>query len=59
MFCINVYKFNKNFNIIKQPNLLNIFNFFKIFINLTFIKKQNLHKQSNFKISLKTFNNKI
>lgn len=58
IFCINLYKFNKLYSIFKQPNLLNIFNFFNDFINLTFIRKQNLHKQSNFKVSLKIFKNK-
>lgn len=44
--CVNLYKSNKNYSIIKQANVLNIFDFFKDFINFTFIRKQDLNKQT-------------
>jgi hypothetical protein len=44
--CVNLYKSNKNFSIIKQSNILNVFDFFKDFINFTFIRKQDLNKQT-------------
>jgi hypothetical protein len=44
--CVNLYKSNKNFSVIKQSNILSVFDFFKDFINFTFIRKQDLNKQT-------------
>lgn len=52
--CVNLYKYNKNYSIVKQSNLLNIFDFFKDFINYTFIRKQNLNKQTMHDPSLRS-----
>nr|QBI37908.1 Ymf62 [Tetrahymena rostrata]QGS65287.1 NADH dehydrogenase subunit 6 [Tetrahymena rostrata] len=56
--CVNLYKSNKNFSIIKQSNLLNMFNFFKDFINFSFLRKQDLNYQTNFKPSLRSIKKK-
>jgi len=45
--CVNLYKSNKNYTIVKQSNVLNLFDFFKDFINFTFIRKQDLNKQTS------------
>lgn len=52
--CVNLYKYNKNYSIVKQSSLLDIFNFFKDFINYTFIRKQNLNKQTLHEPSLRS-----
>lgn len=52
--CINLYKSNKNYSIVKQANLLTIFDFFKDFINFSFIRKQDLNKQANFNPGLRS-----
>lgn len=52
--CVNLYKSNKNYSIIKQSDILDIFKFFKDFINFNFIKKQNLNKQTNAKHGLRS-----
>jgi len=52
--CINLYKSNKNYTIIKQSNVLELFDFFKDFINFSFIRKQDLNKQANFKPNLRS-----
>jgi hypothetical protein len=44
--CVNLYKSNKNYSIVKQSTVLNTFDFFKDFINFTFIRKQDLNKQT-------------
>jgi len=52
--CINLYKSNKNYTIVKQSNVLELFDFFKDFINFSFIRKQDLNKQANFKPNLRS-----
>lgn len=52
--CVNLYKYNKNYSIVKQSSLLNVFDFFKDFINYTFIRKQNLNKQTMHEPSLRS-----
>jgi len=52
--CINLYKSNKNYSIVKQSNLLTVFDFFKDFINFSFIRKQDLNKQANFNPGLRS-----
>lgn len=52
--CINLYKSNKNYTIVKQSNVLELFDFFKDFINFSFIRKQDLNKQSNLKPNLRS-----
>lgn len=53
--CINLFKNNKKYSTIKQNNLLNVFDFFKNFIDFSFLKKQNLNKQTNLIPSLRFF----
>lgn len=57
--CVNLYKSNKNFTIIKQSNVLEMFNFFKDFINFSFLRKQDLNNQTNFNPSLRSIKKKI
>lgn len=52
--CVNLYKSNKNHTIIKQSNLLNVFDFFKDFLNFSFLRKQNLNTQTNINPSLRS-----
>lgn len=52
--CVNLYKSNKNYSIVKQANVLNVFDFFKDFINFTFIRKQDLNKQTSASVSLRS-----
>lgn len=52
--CVNLYKSNKNYSIIKQANILSTFDFFKDFINFTFIRKQDLNKQTSANASLRS-----
>ena len=54
VICVNLYKSNKNYSIIKQSTVLNMFDFFKDFINFTFIRKQDLNKQTNSTVSLRS-----
>lgn len=51
--CINIYKSNKNLVILKQSNILDTFDFFKDFINFSFIRKQDLNNQSSLNPSLR------
>lgn len=57
--CVNLYKSNKNFTIVKQSNVLSMFNFFKDFINFSFLKKQDLNNQTNLNPSLRSIKKKI
>lgn len=57
--CVNLYKSNKNFTIIKQSNILNMFDFFKDFINFSFLKKQDLNNQTNINPSLRSIKKKF
>nr|AAA32104.2 unknown [Tetrahymena pyriformis] len=57
--CVNLYKSNKNFTIIKQSNLLNMFDFFKDFINFSFLRKQDLNNQTNANPSLRSIKKKF
>lgn len=52
--CVNLYKSNKNYAISKQANILSTFDFFKDFINFTFIRKQDLNKQTSTNASLRS-----
>jgi hypothetical protein len=52
--CVNLYKSNKNYSIVKQANILSTFDFFKDFINFTFIRKQDLNKQTSANASLRS-----
>lgn len=52
--CVNLYKSNKNYSIVKQSNVLNMFDFFKDFINFSFIRKQDLNKQTSAPSSLRS-----
>jgi hypothetical protein len=52
--CINLYKSNKNYSIVKQANILNMFDFFKDYINFSFIRKQDLNKQTAATSSLRS-----
>lgn len=52
--CINLYKSNKNYSIVKQANVLNMFDFFKDYINFSFIRKQDLNKQTTAVVSLRS-----
>lgn len=52
--CVNLYKSNKNYTITKQANVLTMFDFFKDFINFTFIRKQDLNKQTAASVSLRS-----
>lgn len=55
LVCVNLYKSNKNCSIIKQSSMLDIFNFFKDFIDFSFIRKQNLNEQNNKISSIRFF----
>lgn len=57
--CVNLYKSNKNFTIIKQSNVLNMFDFFKDFINFSFLRKQDLNNQTNINPSLRSIKKKF
>lgn len=57
--CVNLYKSNKNFTIIKQSNILNMFDFFKDFINFSFIRKQDLNNQTNANSSIRSIKKKF
>lgn len=57
--CVNLYKSNKNFTIVKQSNVLSMFNFFKDFINFSFLKKQDLNNQTNLNPSLRSIKKKF
>lgn len=52
--CINLYKSNKNFSVIKQSNIFQLFDFFKDFINFSFIRKQDLNKQTGINPTLRS-----
>lgn len=56
--CVNLYKSNKNYTIVKQSNLLNMFDFFKDFINFSFIRKQDLNNQTSLNPSLRSIKKK-
>lgn len=57
--CVNLYKSNKNFTIIKQSNILNMFDFFKDFINFSFLRKQDLNNQTNINPSIRSIKKKF
>lgn len=57
--CVNLYKSNKNFTIVKQSNVLSMFNFFKDFINFSFLKKQDLNNQTNLNPGLRSIKKKF
>ncbi len=57
--CVNLYKSNKNFTIIKQSNILNMFDFFKDFINFSFLRKQDLNNQTNINSSIRSIKKKF
>lgn len=57
--CVNLYKSNKNFTIIKQSNVLTMFDFFKDFINFSFIRKQDLNNQTNLNPSIRSIKKKF
>lgn len=57
--CVNLYKSNKNYSIVKQANILNMFDFFKDFINFSFIKKQDLNRQTSARVGLNSIKKKI
>lgn len=56
--CVNLYKSNKSYLIMKQDSLFNVFNFFIDCINFSFLKKQNLNYQTNYIPNIRLFKKK-
>jgi len=58
VICVNLNKIQKSMRIYKYSNYFNIFDFFKDFINYTFMRKQNLTNQTIQGSSIRAFKKK-
>jgi hypothetical protein len=56
--CVNLNRFQKLLKVQKYTYSLNIFDFFKDFMNYTFMRKQNLVDQSMGSVSVRIFKKK-
>jgi len=56
--CVNLNKVQKSLRIYKYDSVFKVFDFFKDFINFTFLRKQNLTNSSNFILSVRIFKKK-
>ncbi len=56
--CVNLNKLQKSIRIFKYSVYFNIFNYFKDYINFTFIRKQNLTDQTMSPVSIRIFKKK-
>lgn len=56
--CVNLNKLQKSIRIFKYSVYFNIFNYFKDYINFTFIRKQNLTDQTMNPVSIRIFKKK-
>lgn len=56
--CVNLNKIQKSMRNIKYSQFLNIFDFFKNFLNFTFMRKQNLTNQNLHPTSIRIFKKK-
>jgi hypothetical protein len=56
--CVNLNKIQKSMRIYKYSTYFNMFDFFKDFLNFTFMRKQNLNTQSLNSASIRIFKKK-
>lgn len=57
--CVNLNRVQKNLRVYKYDSAFKIFDFFKDFINFTFMRKQNIMEQSMWNPSVRIFKRKI
>jgi len=58
LICVNLNKLQKSIKVFKYSIYFNIFNYFKDFINFTFMRKQNLVDQTLNPASIRVFKKK-
>lgn len=58
LVCVNLNRLQKSIKIYKYSNYFNVFDFFKDFLNYTFMRKQNLLDQTNVSSNIRIFKKK-